>query len=147
MGKSMLSRKLAWSLLAASLSVTCAAGTQAAAPVNMGDENVIVTASAMPSPVANTPANVSVITAQDIADKHFATVGEALESVNGITVAILGGGNQELVRLNGDARVVIMVDGQRLNNDQGAGSGRSGVDAAMFPVLDNISRIEIVKGG
>lgn len=147
MGKSMLSRKLAWSLLAASLSVTCAAGTQAAAPVNMGDENVIVTASAMPSLVANTPANVSVITAQDIADKNFATVGEALESVNGITVARLGGGNQELVRLNGDARVVIMVDGQRLNNDQGAGSGRSGVDAAMFPVLDNISRIEIVKGG
>lgn len=148
MRKHVLAKRLTWSIMAASLSVAfAAAGSAEAAVAHMGDENVVVTASAIPTLIENTPANMTVITAQEIAEKHFTTVGEALEGVNGVTVTKLGGGNQELVRLNGDDRVIIMLDGQRLNNDQGAGSGRAGVDAAMFPMLDNIARIEVVKGG
>lgn len=120
---------------------------QTVAMADYGDEDVVVTAAAMPTKIAATPANVTVITAQEIEDNHYKTVGEALEQVNGVTVAKLGGGSQELVTLNGDARVVIMVDGQRLNNDQGAASGRASADPAMFPMMGNIEKIEVVKGG
>ena len=108
---------------------------------------VVVTAERIPSKRLNTPANIAVITAKEIEENHYHTVAEALEHVNGVTITQMGGGQQDIVELNGDARVVIMLDGERLNNDQGASSGRSSADLNMIPSLKNIDRIEVVKGG
>ena len=107
----------------------------------------VVTAERIPTERMDTPANVTVITAKEIAANHYATVGEAVEHVNGVTVTRMGGQQQELVRLNGDGRVLLLVDGERLNNEQGASTGRSSVDLNMIPSMKNIQRIEIVKGG
>ena len=51
------------------------------------------------------------------------------------------------VRLNGEDRVVVMVDGVRLNNDRGAPSGRNGTNLQMFPSIKSIKCIAVVKGG
>lgn len=110
-------------------------------------DDTIVTAERMPSKTMETPANVAVITAKEIANNHFASLDEAIGHVNGISVVRGAGGERQYVRINGDDRVVIMVDGQKLNDDQGGLVGRSSVDMNMLPTMENIQRIEIVKGG
>ena len=58
-----------------------------AAPVALNTysvEGVVVTASRMPQAISDVPANVSVITAQEIEDNHYNTVSEALQNVNGV---------------------------------------------------------------
>ena len=108
--------------------------------------DVVVTAERMPSSRMSTPADVTVITAQQIEDNHYSDVGEALQHVTGVIVNNGSTGGEQQVILNGDQRVVIMVDGQRINNDQGVGSGRASASLGMIPSVKNIERIEVVKG-
>ncbi|MBO5588723.1 MAG: TonB-dependent receptor [Anaerovibrio sp.] len=108
--------------------------------------DVVVTAERMPSSRMSTPADVTVITAEQIEDNHYSDVAEALQHVNGVVVNGGSGNGEQQVIINGDQRVVIMVDGQRLNNDQGVASGRASASLGMIPSVKNIERIEVVKG-
>ena len=108
-------------------------------------EDIVVTAERIPTKKMDTPANVSVITAEEIEDNHYADVAEALSHVNGVVVSRQG--SFDGVLLNGDERVVVLVDGRRMNNDQGLASGDGRVDLRMIPSMKNIERIEVVKGG
>ena len=110
-------------------------------------EDTVVTAERMPSKAMETPANVAVITAKEIEANHFSSLDEAIGHVNGVSVVRQAGGERQYVRINGDDRVVIMIDGQRLNDDQGVATGRFSVDMNMLPSMQNIQRIEVVKGG
>ena len=110
-------------------------------------DDTIVTAERMPSKTMETPANVAVITAKAIEANHFSSLDEAIGHVNGVSVVRGAGSERQYVRINGDDRVVIMVDGQKLNDDQGGLVGRSSVDMNMLPTMENIQRIEVVKGG
>lgn len=121
-----------------------------AAPVDLNTyavEGVVVTASRMPQAISDVPANVSVITAQEIEDKHYNSVGEALHNVNGVVVKDEGTMGQDIIMVNGDYRVLVLVDGKRINSDQGLGINRSTADLRMIPSMKNIERIEVVKGG
>lgn len=109
-------------------------------------EDTVVTAERRPTKKMETPANTTVITAREIEDNHYQSVDEAIGHVNGVSIVRMGGGLRSYVRINGDDRVVIMIDGQKLNDDQGSLT-RASVDMNMIPSLDNIQRIEIVKGG
>ena len=110
-------------------------------------EDTVVTAERRPTKKMETPANTTVITAREIEDNHYQSVDEAIGHVNGVSIVRMGGGLRSYVRINGDDRVVIMIDGQKLNDDQGSASGRFSADLNMIPSMDNIQRIEIVKGG
>lgn len=109
-------------------------------------EDTVVTAERRPTKKMDTPANTTVITAREIEDNHYQSVDEAIGHVNGVSIVRMGGGLRSYVRINGDDRVVLLVDGQKLNDDQGSLS-RASVDLNMIPSMDNIQRIEIVKGG
>lgn len=109
-------------------------------------EDTVVTAERMPTKKLETPANTAVITAKEIEDNHYQSVDEAIGHVNGVSIMRMAGGLRSYVRINGDDRVVLLVDGQKLNDDQG-GFGRASVDLNMIPSMDNIQRIEVVKGG
>jgi vitamin B12 transporter len=109
-------------------------------------DDVIVTAERVPTSRMDTPANVSVITAEEIEANHYGSVAEALEHVNGVFVSGGGSSNNEEVRINGDERVVIMVDGRRINNDQGSMT-RASANLESIASMKNIERIEVVKGG
>ena len=113
--------------------------------VNEELEDVVVTAERIPSSRMSTPADVTVITAQQIEDNHYQTVGEALANINGVVVTNGSSNGDAVVAINGDERVVVLLDGQRLNNDQGS-MDRATVNLGMLPSLKNIERIEVVKG-
>ena len=110
-------------------------------------DDVIVTAERVPTSRMDTPANVSVITAEEIEANHYGSVAEALEHVNGVFITNGQSGNDSQVRLNGDERVVIMIDGRRINDDQGVASGRASANLESIASMKNIERIEVVKGG
>ena len=55
-------------------------------------------------------------------------------------------GHQDIVRMDGDDRVAVLIDGRRMNMDKGAASGRAGIDLKTIAGLQNIERIEVVKG-
>ena len=109
-------------------------------------DDVIVTAERVPTSRMDTPANVSVITAEEIEANHYGSVAEALEHVNGVFISNGISANDTVVRLNGDERVVVMVDGRRINNDQGSMT-RASANLGSIPSMKNIERIEVVKGG
>ena len=109
-------------------------------------DTVVVTANRVATPLSKTAANVSIITAKDIEENHFLDLAEALKSVNGVTVTEASMSRQDIVRLNGDDRVIVMVDGRRMNMDKGTATDRAGIDLKTIPSLANIDRIEIVKG-
>ncbi len=110
-------------------------------------EDVVVTAERIPTKRMDTPANVAVITAEEIEDNHYSSVAEALSHVNGVFVSNGASGNDNEVRINGDERVVILVDGRRINNDQGSASTRSSANLESIASMKNIERIEVIKGG
>ncbi len=153
-------RKLAFQVAAALLAGTMAGSTALAAgngpdsqvtedgSVDVYElEDTVVTAERIPTRKMETPANMTIITAKEIEDNHYRSVDEAVGHVNGVSIVRMAGGLRSYVRINGDDRVVLLVDGQRLNDDQGSADGRFSADLNMIPSMDNIQRIEIVKGG
>lgn len=153
-----LGKKLTMQVMAALLASAAMGTTAFAAEAVHGEsadvaadvyelEDTVVTAERRPTKKMETPANTTVITAREIEDNHYQSVDEAIGHVNGVSIVRMGGGLRSYVRINGDDRVVIMIDGQKLNDDQGSASGRFSADLNMIPSMDNIQRIEIVKGG
>lgn len=108
---------------------------------------MVVTASRVETAKVDTPANVSVVTAEKIENRHYQNVAEALKDVPGASVIDTGIGVEEKkVVLNGDERVLILVDGKRVSYDMGVASGRANYDMNQLPDVSTIDRIEVVKG-
>lgn len=99
--------------------------------------------------------NATIVTRDEIERRHFSNVKEALRHIPGVSVLSSGyrasAANEhyavDAVRLNGDERVVILVDGRRVGNDnQGTGTGRSKVVLDQLVNIDNVEKIEVLKG-
>ena len=69
-----------------------------------------------------------------------------MQRVSGVSINDMVPGISSYVKLNGDDRVLILVDGQSLANAQGAGYGRGSVDLANLPGVGAIDHIEVTKG-
>lgn len=98
------------------------------------------------SPITPRQSNTTIITAQEIESHHDTTVQQALQRVTGVTVNEMVPGISSYVKLNGDDRVLILVDGQSLANAQGSGYGRGSVDLTSLPGVGAIDHIEVTKG-
>ncbi len=98
----------------------------------------------MPVKMSQVAANVTVITQEEIEKGGFTSVPDILGKSN---VDLRTNGNNTVPVLNGDDRVLILVDGRRMNWDHLVISGNShaGVNLDVLPVK-NIERIEIVRG-
>lgn len=102
--------------------------------------------SRVPTQKVDTPADISVITKEEIADQNYASASDALRAIPGVNV--LGSGakgssmGQDKILLNGDERVLVLVDGRRMNLGS---SGNSSAD--WLPPVNAIERIEVLKGG
>lgn len=90
--------------------------------------------------------NTTIITQKEIQTHRDQTVQEALQRVTGVTVNEQVPGISSFVKLNGDDRVLILVDGQSLANAQGSGYGRGSVDLTSLPGAASIDHIEVTKG-
>ena len=107
-------------------------------------DDIVVTAEREHDKQMETPAAQEVVTAEDIEANHYNSVAEAMSHVSGVVAGTTG--NSDIVTINGDERVLILVDGQRVNVDQGAVLGKSSASLQMLPSLKNVERIEVVRG-
>lgn len=109
-------------------------------------DDMVVTATRTESKMVDVPVNTTVISAEKIADRHYLDVADALKDVPGATVMDTGvGAYEKKVVLNGDERVLVLVDGKRVNIDMGTMS-RASYDLNQMPDVSLIERIEVVKG-
>lgn len=107
---------------------------------------MVVTATRTESKMVDVPVNATVISAEKIADRHYLDVTDVLKDVPGATVMDTGvGAYEKKIVLNGDERVLVLVDGKRVNIDMGTMS-RASYDLNQMPDVSLIERIEVVKG-
>lgn len=109
-------------------------------------DDMVVTATRTESKMVDVPVNTTVISAEKIADRHYLDVADVLKDVPGANVLDTGvGAYEKKVVLNGDERVLVLVDGKRVNIDMGTMS-RASYDLNQMPDVSLIERIEVVKG-
>lgn len=111
-------------------------------PVKLSEAKTVPPTPAIPPSQSNT----TVITAENMEAHQDTTVQQALQRVTGVTINEMVPGISSYVKLNGDDRVLILVDGQSLANAQGSGYGRGSVDLASLPGIGAIDHIEVTKG-
>ncbi len=134
-----------------SLALSAFVGTSpvwAASDTEFQLDQITVTADRISQSVSQTPANVTVITAGQLQDKGARNLTEALSGVSGVTVKNFGSnGEKALPSILGSDRIIVLIDGKRMNLPQGNGYGASAVDLNSFLIGDNVDRIEVVRGG
>ena len=94
--------------------------------------------------IKDVTSNVNIITSEEIEEKHYKTVAEALNSISGISFTSNGGlGKSTSIRVRGfdSKRVLVMIDGIRYND-------LTGLSGAPFEhlIISDIEQIEVVKG-
>jgi vitamin B12 transporter len=106
-------------------------------------ELLIVTPTRMPEPLDQTIADTTVLDEQDIRKAGAPDVPALLRSLAGVEVAQSGGlGSQSSVFMRGtnSNQVLVLLDGVRIN------SATTGATALEHIMLDNVQRIEVVRG-
>lgn len=140
----MISRRSTGLLATAVLAGFALQATPAAdEPQQMQD--VVVTATRSETPTSEVPANVTVITAQDIADGNYSDVVSVLKRLGGLHFRSFSGNQQAAVDIRGFGensfgRVLILRDGRKLNRPD-----MRSINWSQIP-LANIERIEILRG-
>lgn len=105
-------------------------------------DSVVITATKTAEDVHDLPANVSVITADDIERANVKSVEDILRYQAGFAVKDMGGMKATKVSMRGMSQngVLVMVDGVSVNNGYTGGANWSSVP------VNTIERIEIVRG-
>lgn len=110
-------------------------------------DGIVVTASRVPEKKIDSNADVSVVTAKEIEEKHYDDVSEAIRHVPGVTISNQGASSQvgmsNQIYINGSKNVVVLVDGMRRNTN---GNSLSTADIGDMVNMDSIDHIEVLKG-
>lgn len=109
-----------------------------------------------------TGGDVKVITREEIEKRHYTDLTEAIKRIPGVTFQNPGyrGGEYGYqfynngVSINGDTRVIILVDGRRVDNaastrigsNTKSGSKSTGVNLDQVTNMENVDKIEVIKG-
>ncbi|WP_068973463.1 TonB-dependent receptor domain-containing protein [Acinetobacter wuhouensis] len=111
-------------------------------------QTIVVTASGSEQDVADAPASISVITAEELQKKSYTDVIDAVKNIPGVSVQ--GGGNNKEITIRGMGAnyTKYLIDGRpisagRVVNGNGTDGGKIG---AYLPPIDMIERIEVVRG-
>lgn len=110
-------------------------------------DEMVVTASRVETNLLAANANVSIVTRDEIENKHFKNVGEAIKNLPGVNVQNMGSAGGAYVDnplyLNGSKNIVVLIDGVRVNYN---GSDSEKFAQADFVDMEAIERIEVLKG-
>nr|WP_311194148.1 TonB-dependent receptor [Selenomonas noxia] len=109
-----------------------------------------------------TGGDVKVITREEIEKRHYMDLTEAIKRIPGVTFQNPGyrGGEYGYqfynngVLINGDSRVVILIDGRRVDNltstriggNSKSGSKSTGVNIDQMIGIESVDKIEVIKG-
>lgn len=130
------------SCILATMAALCAVSVSVHAEA-IPQDAVVVTATRTAQTADETLASVTVITRADIERSQAKTIAELLTGSAGVDASVNGGYGKTTslyVRGTNDSHVVVLVDGLRL------GSATLGTYSWEFLPLDQIERIEIVRG-
>lgn len=108
------------------------------------DPIIVTSATKTSQNIQDVTSNVDVITAQEIQERHYTTVSDALNSITGISITTNGGTGQSnslFLRGLSNNKTLVLIDGIRYNDI----SNSSGAALANVMASD-IERIEVVKG-
>ena len=108
------------------------------------EEIKVISATKSSQNINHTTSNMEVITAQEIEERHYTTVTQALNSLSGINFTANGGlGKSTSVYMRGmeSKRLLVLIDGVRQNDI----TGLSGADFSNLLITD-IAQIEVIKG-
>ena len=106
-------------------------------------DDIVVTASRSETAISDVPADVTLISEADIERGNYKSVSDALKGAN---INIVQKGFAAYPVINGDSRVLVMVDGKKVNWDHLMVSGdTNAINVDQIP-MDNVERIEIVRG-
>ena len=134
-----MQKKISYSLVASFLLAT----TNLFSVENL-DKITVTSATKSEQSIKDVTSNVEVITKEEIEERHFTTVAEALNTLAGVDITTNGGlGSTTSVFLRGNdsKRVLVLIDGIRYNDI----TGTSGAPFEHM-MIDNIQQIEVVKG-
>ncbi|MBA3831554.1 MAG: TonB-dependent receptor [Chthoniobacterales bacterium] len=104
---------------------------------------IVVSATRIPTPEEETPASVSVITADDFVEKQTERVGDALRQVPGLSVVQSGTAGQltsVFTRGLRSEHTQVLIDGVPINQ------GLAGLFNFADLTVDDLDRIEVVRG-
>lgn len=124
------------------VALLCAATPIAYAADDMLGE-IVVTATRIPQPLKQSLSSTTVITREDIRNSQATDVAAVLQGMAGVEINQSGGlGKTASLHIRGSnaTHALILLDGVRI------GSATSGVSAIQELMLDQIERIEIVRG-
>lgn len=108
-----------------------------------------------------TGGDVKVITREEIEKRHYTDLTEAIKRIPGVTFQNPGyrGGEYGYqfynngVAINGDFRVIILVDGRRVDNttstrqdSSSVATKATGVNLNQVTNMENVEKIEVIKG-
>jgi len=117
----------------------------AVAAAGDGQDNIIVTATRIPTPSSRIGSSVTVITAEDIENHQYRSATEALQSVPSLSI-IRNGGPGKLTSIfsrgTNANHTLVMIDGIEIN-DPGNTDGR--IDLSHLYIGD-VERIEVLHG-
>lgn len=143
-----MNQKILTASLAALVLTTGAFSVQAEDSVPMYSlDAVVVTANRTPEKKIDANADVAVVSAKEIKEKHFDDVVQAVKNVPGVFIASHGAsgqvGNSDQIYINGSPNVVVLVDGMRRNIN---GNSLMNASIAELVAMDSIDHIEVLKG-
>ena len=106
-------------------------------------DDIVVTASRSETAISDVPADVTLISEADIERGNYKSVSDALKGAN---INVVQKGFAAYPIINGDSRVLVMVDGKKVNWDHLMVSGdTNAINVDQIP-MNNVERIEIVRG-
>ncbi len=131
------------------IALLCGAAVTFNAAAQNSQSTVIVSGSRFEENLNEVPANVQVITREEIAESTSTNIPDILSQIGGLNIRSTAGGQLNLgatVDMGGYGptakdTTLILVDGQRINPVDS-----SGISWESIP-LDSINRIEILRGG
>jgi vitamin B12 transporter len=133
-----MQKKLSTSLVASFLLATNLFSAQ-----NL-DTITVTSATKSTQSIKDVTSNIEVITKDEIQERHFTTVSEALNTLAGIDVVSNGGlGNTTSVFIRGfdNQRVLVLIDGINYNDHTGISGAR-----LEHLMINDIEQIEVIKG-
>ncbi len=106
-------------------------------------DDIVVTASRSETAISDVPADVTLISEEQIERGNYKSVSDALKGAN---INVVQKGFAAYPVINGDTRVLVMVDGKKVNWDHLMVSGDDNAINVDQVAIGEVERIEIVRG-
>ena len=134
-----------WFLLSLSLALGLASLPAGAAGANDELQSIVVTATRIPTPQSQIASSITVITAEDIANRQDQSLPDALKEVPGLNLVQSGGpGGQTSIFMRGtnSNHTKVLVDGIDLSDP----SNPTGAFDFGHLLLQDVQKIEVLRG-